>query len=150
MVRSLAMAIAVTSCLGCSPRDPHQLDAVRAAAIAVREELSTGGGDSPRLTETIRALQSATATAGSAARPYAAATEICGYLLRFRNLESDGPGDTQLLRGANRPIALRYGIPFEERGGGRWISRKAAVNIFSAKAASELTAAISAAGPPAP
>jgi len=43
-----------------------------------------------------------------------------------------------LLTGANRPIASRYGLPMESRGGGRWVDRTAAMRTFAEKAATEL------------
>ena len=74
-------------------------------------------------------------------RGYTEAAEAYRYLLRFRELEADGPAGTVLLRGSNRPVALRYNIPFEERGGGRWVNRKNAMAVFARRADAALAGA---------
>jgi hypothetical protein len=77
----------------------------------------------------------------AALRSYADAAQTYRYFRRFRDLDRDAIGGMVLLRGSNRPVAFRYAIPFEERGGGRWVNRKKAMDIFAAKAAAELAAA---------
>ena len=65
---------------------------------------------------------------------YAEAAEGYKYFLRFRDLDRDAVGGMVLLRGSNRPVAPRFGIPFEERGGGRRVNRKTAMSLFAARA----------------
>jgi hypothetical protein len=48
-----------------------------------------------------------------------------------------------LLRGSNRPVASRYGLAMEERGGGRWVNRSIAMKVFREEAVRELGMATS-------
>jgi hypothetical protein len=38
-------------------------------------------------------------------------------------------------------VAARYGVPMENRGGGRWVNRKIAMKILSDKADADLAEA---------
>ena len=144
---SLVVAAAtVVGCLACgdSGVDPKKFDAVDAAAQSLRADVHAhSGAGSARFAELLEALQTQIAAVESRVsgrqekallKAYAEAAEAYKYFLRFRDLDRDAVGGMVLLRGANRPVALRFGIPFEERGGGRWVNRKTAMDIFAAKA----------------
>jgi hypothetical protein len=148
-----AFAIAsLTACIGCSGAgiDPKKFEAVDAAGQALRAEAHSGDVGSTRLEDRLKGFETAIADAGrrvgggrekAALRAYADAAQTYRYFRRFRDLEGDAIGGMVLLRGANRPVALRYAIPFEERGGGRWVDRRKAMDLFAAKADAELAAA---------
>src|SRR5207253_9600859 len=110
----------------------------------------SGGSGSTRFAALLRTVEAETAAVESHVRGrkeqavlklYGQAAESYRFFLRFRELDPGAAGGMLLLRGPNRPVAIRYGIPFEERGGGRWVNRKTAMQIFAAKAEDELTAA---------
>jgi hypothetical protein len=148
-----AFAIAgLTVCFAChgSGIDPTKFDAVDAAGQAVRAAAHTDGGGAARFDERLKGLDAAIADArkrvgwheeAAALEAYAGAAQTYGYFARFRDMDRDALGGMVLLRGSSRPVALRYGIPFEERGGGRWVDRKKAMELFAAKADAELVAA---------
>ena len=151
MNRVFAIA-SLTACLACggSSIDPTKFAAVDAAAQALRAEAHTSDAGSARLDDRLKGFEVAIADADrrvsgrhekAALRSYADAAQTYRYFRRFRDLDRDAIGGMVLLRGANRPVALRYAIPFEERGGGRWVERKRAMELFAAKADSELAAA---------
>jgi hypothetical protein len=152
-VLSVALAIvSLTGFIACSGSrlDPMKFDAVDAAGQAVRAEARADGADTARFADRLKGFETAIADADrrvsgrrekTALRSYADAAQVYRYFVRFRDLERDAIGGMVLLRGANRPIALRYAIPFEERGGGRWVNRKQAMDMFAAKADAELAAA---------
>ena len=113
----------MTGCIACS--DPGVVDAtkftaVQAAAQSVRAEMhANGGGGSATCADRLRDLKAAIAAAGShvvgrqekaALSFYADAAHTYEYFLRFRDLEGDGVGGMVLLRGSNRPVALRHAI----------------------------------------
>jgi hypothetical protein len=77
----------------------------------------------------------------AALKAFAAASETYGYLLRFRELDSEAVQGMVLLRGANRPLASRYKLPMVSRGGARWVDRKTAMKMFADEAEAELTKA---------
>jgi hypothetical protein len=64
-------------------------------------------------------------------------------LLRFKLLDGEAVGGMVLLRGSNRPVASRYGLAMEERGGGRWVNRNNAMKVFRRSRARELSMAAS-------
>jgi hypothetical protein len=142
--RALVVVLLVGS-LACADAavDPRHFEGLGVAMDSVRADIRTTGVGSQHLQQLLRTLDVQLEAAGhqvrgrreaTALRGYREAAEAYKYLLRFRNLEADGPGGTLLLRGANQPIALRYKVPFTERGGGRWVNRKNAMDVFAAKA----------------
>jgi hypothetical protein len=151
----LSMPLAIVSLTGfiaCngSRLDPMKFDAVDAAGQAVRAEARPNGAGTARFADRLKRFDTAIADADrrvsgsrekTALRFYADAALTYKYFVRFRDLDRDAIGGMVLLRGSNRPVALRYAIPFEERGGGRWVNRKKAMDIFAAKADAELAAA---------
>jgi hypothetical protein len=72
---------------------------------------------------------------------YRRAYENYEYFLRFKLLEREAVEGMVLLTGRNRPIASRYELPMESRGGGRWVNRQEAMRVFSDQAEREITAA---------
>jgi len=151
MNRAFAIA-SLTACIACrgSNIDPRTFDAVEAAGQALRAEAYTNDAGSSRLDDRLKDFETAIADTErrvsggrekAALRSYADAAQLYQYFRRFRDLDRDAIGGMVLLRGANRPVALRHAIPFEERGGGRWVNRKKAMDIFAAKADAELAAA---------
>ena len=138
--------ICIVGGLACSDAglDAKKFDAVQIAAQSVRADAHTNNSSgSARFGELLETLKSETAVAErlvdgrpekAALRSYADAAEAYRYFLRFRDLDPGAAGDMILLRGSNRPVAIRYGIPREERGGGRWVNRKTAMAAFSTKA----------------
>jgi hypothetical protein len=150
----LALAMGVAGCLACgeSRSDPHLFDAVAAAAESVRSDVGDHSrAGSAHIVERLRAFDAEIAAIEhhvrgrrdkTAMNAFAAGAEAYKYWLRYRDLDAGAAGDMILLRGANRPIAFRYGIPIEERGGGRWVNRKIALRMFAAKADAELNAAM--------
>ena len=149
---SLARAICRTmaaglllACLACSAStlDPQKFEALRTDAQSVQADIRSGDGSSSRLPELLRRLDAEIAATGrrvtgrqehAALAAYADAAEAYRYVLRFRNLDRETIGGMLLLRGSNRPIALRYQVPFEERGGGHWVSRTTAMDTFARSA----------------
>jgi hypothetical protein len=141
--------------LGCVACDNSRIDAakftdVNAAASALKDDLNDSGGDSPQFVDLLKqlrleisALENRTRGSGETAvlKAYAGAAEAYGHLLRFRLLETEAVGEMVLLRGANRPIASRYQLAMENRGGGRWVNRKDAMKVFRNHAERELTKA---------
>ena len=151
MNRNVAIAGLIT-CIACGPSamDPAKFDAVDAAGQALRAESHTHDAEPARLDDRLNAFETAIADAGrrvsggrekAALEAYADAARMYRYFRRFRDLDREAIGGMVLLRGSNRPVALRYAIPFEERGGGRWVDRKKAMGMFAAKAEAELAAA---------
>ena len=148
-----AFAIAsLTACIACSGAgiDPVKFDAVDAAAQALRAEAHANDAGSARFDDRLKGFETVIADASrrvsggrekAALRSYADAAQTYQYFRRFRDLDRDAIGGMVLLRGSNRPVALRYAIPFQERGGGRWVDRKKAMDMFAAKADAELAAA---------
>ena len=132
-------------CLACadSAVDPRHFEGLGVAMDSVRADFRTTATGSQHLQQLLQTLDVQLEAArhhvrgrreATVLRGYSEAAEAYKYLLRFRNLEADGPGGTLLLRGANQPIALRYKVPFTERGGGRWVNRKNAMDVFAARA----------------
>jgi hypothetical protein len=151
MNRAFAIA-SLTACIACSGSgiDPLKFDAVDAAARALRAEAHTNDAGSTRFDDRLKGFETAIADADrrvsggrekAGLRSYAAAAQTYQYFRRFRELDRDAIRGMILLRGPNRPVALRYAIPFEERGGGRWVDRKKAMDMFAAMADAELAAA---------
>ena len=150
MNRVLAIASLTTGiACGGSGIDPMKFDAVDAAAQALRGEAHTNDAGSARFDDRLKDFEKAIADADgrisggrekAALRSYADAAQTYQYFRRFRDLDRDAIGGMVLLRGSNRPVALRHAIPFEERGGGRWVDRKKAMDIFAAKADAEVAA----------
>lgn len=151
MNRAFAIA-SLTACMACADSgiDPMKFDAVDAAGQALRAEAHANDAGSARLDDRLDVFETAIADADkrvsggrekAALRSYVDAAQSYRYFRRFRDLDRDAIGGMVLLRGANRPVALRYAIPFEERGGGRWVNRKKAMDMFAAKADAELAAA---------
>jgi len=140
MNRGFAIA-SLAACIACSGSgiDPMKFDAVDAAGQDLRAEAHTNDTGSARFDERLKNFQTAIADADrrvsggrekAALTSYADAAQMYQYFRRFRDLDRDAIGGMVLLRGANRPVALRYAIPFEERGGGRWVDRKTAMDMF--------------------
>ena len=135
-LRSWIATAAIVGSLACghSSFDAKKFTAVDVAAESVRADASA---DRLRVFDAEIAVTQGRVSGDeekAAIESYARAAEAYKYLLRFREMDPDVAGGIVLLRGANRPVAMRYRIPFEERGGGRWVSRKAAMEIFAAKA----------------
>jgi len=141
------LAIASIAC-GAAPIEPAKFESADRAARAIRRELQTpidsGAARIPALVERLQteiaALKPRTRGRREVAvlAAYAAAAESYLYLLRFQRLDRETVDGMLLLTGANRPIASRYGLPMESRGGGRWVDRTAAMRTFAEKAATEL------------
>ena len=126
--------------------DAAKFQAVDRAARSVQLELHTIDSSS-RIAQLIERLQLEVAALEGRAtgrreaevlNAYAAAAESYRYLLRFHRLDREEVGGKVLLTGANRPIASRYELPIESRGGGRWVDRTAAMRTFAGRAATEL------------
>ena len=153
IVRHVSAAAGVVGCLACghSGIDAAKFDAVRAAALALRTDVgAAAGGRVSHLPELLRAFQAEVAATESRVsgrderavlRSYANAADAYKLVLRFEQLEREEVRGMVLLRGANQPAALRYGVPFEERGGGRWVNRKTAMKVFAASADAALSEA---------
>lgn len=147
------VAIGVAGCLACgeSSVDAKTFEALRLSAQSMREDVKAShGAGTARSTGLLQALEAelaATETRVRGAREraalerYAEAAEGYRYFLRFRDLDRDAQGEMVLLRGSNRPVALRYGIPFQEKGGGRWVNRKTAMEMFAGRADAALAEA---------
>jgi hypothetical protein len=143
-------ASAALVCAACadSPIDAAKFQAVDRAARSVQLELTTSSDSgSPRIAQLIERFQAEVAALDGRASgqrearvvsAYAAAGESYRYLLRFHRLEREAVGGKVLLTGANRPIASRYELPTESRGGGRWVDRTTAMRTFAERAATEL------------
>src|SRR4051812_2318795 len=135
------LATAFLAAIGCgnSPLDANKFAGIQAGGQSVRADLITsGGGGSPELARRVETFARDVTAAGSrvagthekaALAAFASAAEAYKYFLRFRELDSDATGMI-LLRGANRPIAFRYALLMQERGGGRWVRRQTALEIF--------------------
>jgi hypothetical protein len=129
--------------------DRVQFEAVDRAGQSLRLDVNTneglGSSRFPELLEQfhaeIAALDGRTTGRSEAAAlgAYAAASESYGYLLRFQRLDRDAVGGMVLLTGSNRPVASRYGLPMETRGGGRWVNRRTAMKMFAEQAEAELS-----------
>jgi hypothetical protein len=109
---------------------------------------ATNGLGSSRFPELLRQFQAETAALNGRThgrnetillKAYADANDSYRYFLRFQALERDAVGGMVLLSGPNRPIASRFGLPTENRGGGRWVNRKTAMRVFIDQAEAELT-----------
>jgi hypothetical protein len=154
-VTTVSRALFVMCVLGCVACDNSSIDAakftnVNAAARALKDDLTDSGGNSPQFVELLKqfrleisALEDRTAGSRENAvlKAYAGASEAYGYFLRFKLLETEAVGEMVLLRGSNRPVASRYQLAMENRGGGRWVNRKDAMKVFRDHAERELTTA---------
>jgi hypothetical protein len=124
---------------------------VDAAARAVKSNVIDNGGNGSAefgaLLTRFRAETSALEARISGRREeavlnaYVRAYDNYQYFLRFKLLEQDAVDGMVLLRGPNRPIASRYNLAMQDRGGGRWVSRKDSMKVFSDQAERELTTA---------
>jgi hypothetical protein len=143
----------IFGCLACSASslNPQKFEPLRAAAQSVQTEIHSADGSSSQLPELLRRLDAEIAATGrqvtgrqekAALAAYTDAAEAYRYVLRFRSLDQEAVGGMLLLRGSNRPIALRYQVPFEERGGGRWVNRKTAMDTFARAADAAFARAI--------
>jgi hypothetical protein len=131
--------------------DTTKFTNVTAAADALRADLTaSGGAGSPQLVDLLKrfrleisALEDRSAGSREKAvlKAYAGASEAYGYFLRFKVLDAEAVGEMVLLRGSNRPVASRYQLPMENRGGGRWVNRRDAMKVFRDQAEQELTTA---------
>jgi hypothetical protein len=146
----------VTSVLGCLACGESTVDATKfeqagAAASALRADTASSGIEGSaqfdELLKQFRAALSALEERTSGRREdavleaYRRAYENYGHFRRFKVLEHDAVGGMVLLRAGNRPIASRYELPMENRGGGRWVNRKDAMKVFSDQAEREMTTA---------
>jgi hypothetical protein len=150
--RALVLACAL-SCVACGDTslDTTKFENVNAAAAALQADVTASGGiGSPefaRLLEQFRGDVSTLRAQVSGPREkglldaYGRAAEAYGYFLRFKRLEAETVREMVLLTGANRPIASRYQLPTESRGGGRWVNRKDALKVFRDQAERELAVA---------
>ena len=151
--RTLWIAYMLGSLACASSVDPTKFQDVTAAANALRADLNHGGADgSPqfdgllqRFRSEISALEDRTSgrREGAVLDAYRRASENYQYFLRFKLLEREAVGGMVLLSGRNRPIASRYELPMDNRGGGRWVNRKEAMRVFSDLAEREITTAAS-------
>jgi hypothetical protein len=133
--------------------DATKFDRAGAAAAALRMDVANSGAEgSARFDELLKqfraeiaALQERTSGRREQAvlEAYRRAYENYDYFRRFKVLERDAVGGMVLLRARNRPIASRYKLPMENRGGGRWVNRKDAMKVFSDQAEREMTTAAS-------
>jgi hypothetical protein len=149
---SVALTLGTLACGG-HEVDRTKFQSVDAMANALRMDLTESEGNgSARFAEMLgrfRAEISALEdrTAGSRERAvlsaFAGVAEEYGHFLRFKRLDADAVGDMVLLTGPNRPLASRYDIPMENRGGGRWVSRKHAMRVFAEQAERKHTTAVS-------
>jgi len=152
-VATVLCAACLVSCLACVTNgiDRNKFRGVDASAEALRADVSqSGGSGSSRFPELLKRFRSEVAaldgrTAGSRERAvlsaYANAADAYEHFSRFKLLEREAIGGMVLLTGRNRPIASRYQLPMENRGGGRWVHRQDAMKILSDHAERELTIA---------
>jgi hypothetical protein len=152
-VKRVLCAIGVLGCLACgtSRVDGTKFNRAGAAATALRMDVANSGAQgSARFDELLKqfrgeiaALQERTSGRREQAvlEAYRRAYENYDYFRRFKVLEHDAFGGMVLLRARNRPIASRYKLPMENRGGGRWVNRKDAMKAFSDQAVREMTTA---------
>jgi hypothetical protein len=148
--RALSVCVAL-GCVACGTAtiDRAKTQAVDRAGQLLRQDVSaTGGMGSPRFPELLQQFHAEiTALHGrthgrneaNVLKAYAAANDSYRYFFRFQALERDAVGGMVLLSGPNRPIASRYGLAIENRGGGRWVNRKTAMSMFIERADAELT-----------
>jgi hypothetical protein len=148
MKRALAV-LNVLGCLACgnSGVDQKKFDALNVAAKALQVDANASGGASTHFAELLQQFQAEIAALNGRTRGrneaailniYAAANDSYSYCLRFQRLDRDAVGGMVLLSGANRPVAARYALPTENRGGGRWVNRKIAMQMFVDKGEAEL------------
>lgn len=140
-------------CLACgeSSVDATKFENANAAAGALRADVTDSGAEgSPQFDELlnrfraeISALEDRTSgrRENAVLEAYRRVYENYQYFLRFKRLEQDAVNGMVLLRAGNRPIASRYQLPMENRGGGRWVNRKNAMKVFSDQAERETTTA---------
>ena len=131
--------------------NPAKFQAVERAGQLLQQDVRAAGGrGSSRFPELLEQFQGEIAALdgrtngrneADALKAYVAARDSYGYFLRFQRLDRDAVGGMVLLTGANRPIASRYELPMENRGGGRWVNRIAAMETFIEKAEAELNTA---------
>jgi hypothetical protein len=152
-MKGLLCAWAVLGCIGCGvpTLDRTKFQAVDRAGQLLRRDLNaTNGLGSSRFPELLRQFQTEIAALDGRTHgrneadllnAYAAASDSYRYFLRFQAFEGDSVGGMVLLSGANRPVASRYGLRMENRGGGRWVNRRTAMRVFVDKAEADLTKA---------
>ena len=140
-------------CLACGNRslDATKFRDVDAAARALMADVAANPpAGSPQFAELLKLLRAEITaveaqTIGSRndalLEAYSGASEAFGNILRFRLLDTEPAGDMVLLQGRNRPIASRNQLPMENRGGGRWVNRKAALELFCEQAQRQLAIA---------
>jgi hypothetical protein len=150
-VKAVLCAYAVLGCIACGvpTLDQAKFQAVDRAGQSLRLDVNaTNGLGSTRFPELLRQFQAEIAALNGRThgrnetnllKAYADANDSYRYFLRFQALERDAVGGMVLLSGPYRPVASRYGLPMENRGGGRWVNRKTAMRMFIDKAEAELT-----------
>jgi hypothetical protein len=150
-MKGMLCAWTVLGCIACGvpALDGTKFQAVdRAGQLLRRDVNATNDLGSSRFPELLRRFQSEIAALDGRThgrneadllKAYAAASDSYRYFLGFQALERDAVGGMVLLSGPNRPIASRYGLPMENRGGGRWVNRKTAMRMFIDQAEAELT-----------
>ena len=134
------MAASTALAIGCGEGiQKTELDKFASDLAIVRADISSHGGEGSaksadlvkQVEDELSALQSKAAGRDKAVlKTYGPAIEAYSNFVRFKKLESETVSGMVLLRGANRPIAIRYSPPFEMRGGGRWVNRRAAMDFF--------------------
>lgn len=146
-------AVASVSCLACAGPaiNKAKFQAVdRAGQLLQQDVRAAGGRDSSQFPDLLERFQGEIVALdgrtngrneADALKAYGAARDSYAYFLRFQRLDRDAVGGMVLLTGANRPVASRYGLPMENRGGGRWVNRKIAMETFIEKAEAELNKA---------
>jgi hypothetical protein len=143
------LAISVFVACGNDNLDRAKFDNLVAAGIALEMDLSgSDGAGSIRFPDLLKGFDDEIValdgqvsgrreTAVLAA--FATTREAYRYFRRFRDLDADAVQGMVLLKGANRPLASRYGLPMESRGGGRWVDRRFAMKVFADRAATEFS-----------
>ena len=139
------LAISVFVACGNDNLDRAKFDKLVAAGIALEMDLSVSAGTgSTRFPGLLEEFDAEIATLDgqvsgrketAVLEAFATTRDAYRYFRRFRDLDADAVQGMVLLRGANRPLASRYGLPMESRGAGRWVDRRLAMKVFADRAA---------------
>jgi hypothetical protein len=147
----LIIGIAVTAGCGSGTLDRTKFDSIRTAVDSIRSDLRRSDGiGSDRFSEALRQLEAEISSADSRTqgrreaavlKSYASAAEMYRWFFRFKDLGAKEVDGMVLLTGRNRIGASRYEFPFENRGGGRWVNRRAAMKKLTDEAEAHLAEA---------
>jgi hypothetical protein len=142
----LVLTVAIAASAGCDTTslDTSKFDSIKIAVNSIQSDLDTTDGvGSDRFSDDLRqfeaeisTLQRRTLSRREAAvlNSYTSAAEMYRWFSRFKSLATDEVNGMVLLRGPYRVIASRYEFPFENRGGGRWVNRRAAMKRLTDEA----------------